>query len=164
MKNLLLALLLSVASLTALAGEAKAPSMSIADTVLRMPVAEGVSLDDAIESMKLRANALNFKLVAHQPMHKELAALGVQSPRIEIFQFCDAGLALEMIEHDMNFVAYMPCRIAVLEDAKGKGWLLTANLDFFIGAASLTPDLQKKAHKIRDTMKEIMTAGANGDL
>ena len=44
------------------------PMPKIADTVLKMPLAEGVTADSAIESMKLRANALNFKLVAHLPL------------------------------------------------------------------------------------------------
>ncbi|RXL71700.1 DUF302 domain-containing protein, partial [Citrobacter sp. AAK_AS5] len=67
----------------------------IADTVLKMPLAEGVSADDAIESMKLRANALNFKLVAHLPLSQQLKSMGIESKRVEIFQFCDAAIAHE---------------------------------------------------------------------
>jgi hypothetical protein len=35
-------------------------------------IAQGVSIDDAIESMKLRANGLNFKLVADLPLSDQV--------------------------------------------------------------------------------------------
>jgi uncharacterized protein (DUF302 family) len=163
MRKLVLGLLL--ASLSWASAHAATPgALNIADTVVRVPIADNVSMDDAIESMKLRANALNIKLVGHQPMYKELQAMGVESRRIEIFQFCDAGIGWEMIKHDMNFAAYMPCRIVLVEDDKGKGWLVMANMNFFIGAANLPPDLKKQAEKVRDGLNEVIKAGANGEL
>ncbi len=140
------------------------PGIDIAQTVIKMALEEGVSMDDAVDSMKLRANTLNFKLVAHQPLSKELEAQGVKSRRMEIFQFCDARIANEMVSHDMNFAAYLPCRIAMVEDQKGKPWLVMMNLDLFIQSAELPAALNKKAVFVRDTLKSIMEAGASGDL
>jgi uncharacterized protein (DUF302 family) len=141
-----------------------APSMAIADTVLKMPLAEDVTADDAIDSMKLRANARNFKLVAHLPLYKELQAMGIDSRRVEIFQFCDARIAHEMISHDIDFSAYLPCRITLIEDENGDTWLVTLDLDVIIRTANLPPDLMENAIVVRDTIREIMQAGANGDL
>ena len=146
------------------AGVYAQPKINIADTVIKIQIAEDVSMDDAVDSMKLRANTLNFKLVAHQPLYKELQAMGLESKRIEIFQFCDARIAKAMISFDVNFAAYLPCRIVLLEDEKGKAWLLTMNLDMMIGSANLTPELMKKAQKVRDAIASIMDAGATGDL
>ncbi len=162
MRKMLIGFLL--AAVAASAATAAGPQMNIADTVVKMPIADNVSMDDAIESMKLRANALNLKQVAHQPMHKELEALGIPSKRVEIFQFCDAGIGWEMIKYQMDFAAYMPCRIALVEDEKGKGWLIMVNMDFFIGAANLPPDLKRKAEKVRDDLNEVIKAGAAGDI
>ncbi len=147
-----------------LASTARAEGMSIADTVLKMPLAEGVSMDDAVESMKLRANSLNFKLVAHLPLYKELESMGVETKRVEIFQFCDARIARDMIAENLDFSAYLPCRITLIEDQEGKPWLVTLDLDKVIQMAGLPPELMENAIKVRDTMNEIMTAGANGDL
>jgi uncharacterized protein (DUF302 family) len=58
----------------------------------------------------------------------------------------------------------MPCRIALVEDEKGKGWLIMVNMDFFIGAANLPPDLKRKAEKVRDDLNEVIKAGAAGDI
>lgn len=140
------------------------PAMDIDQTVITLPIEDGVSLDDAVESMKLRANSLNFKLVAHQPLYKELQSMGLESRRIEIFQFCDARIAKAMIAYNISFSAYLPCRITMLEDDSGKRWLITMNLDMFIASANLPPELHEKAIYVRDTIREIMEAGAAGDL
>lgn len=137
----------------------------IAQTVVKMPIAEEVSIDEAIESMQLRANALNMKQVAHQPMYKEFEALGLPDAfRIEIFQFCNVQVAKAMIEFDMSFAAYMPCRIVVMQDKAGKGWLIMMNPDLFINSTQLPPELKTQAEKIRDDLMSIVKAGANGDL
>ena len=145
-----------------IAGQAQ--GISISDTVLKMPLADDVSMDDAVDSMKLRANALNFKLVAHLPLYKELESMGVESKRIEIFQFCDARIANEMVIFNPDFSAYLPCRITLLEDTDGKAWLVTLDLGKVIPSANLTPELLEKAELVRDNIVSIMEAGANGDL
>jgi len=142
-----------------------AEGISISDTVLKMPLADDVTMDDAVDSMKLRANALNFKLVAHLPLYKELEAMGVESPpRIEIFQFCDARIALDMVRYNPDFSAYLPCRITLIQDADGKPWLVTLDLGKIIPGANLPPELKDKAETVRTSIESIMTAGANGEL
>jgi uncharacterized protein (DUF302 family) len=141
-----------------------AEEMAISDTVLKMPLADDVSMDDAVDSMKLRANSLNFKLVAHLPLYKELEAMDVESGRIEIFQFCDARIANEMLQFNTDFAAYLPCRIALIEDQDGKPWLVTLDLGKIIPGANLPPELLEKAELVRDNIESIMTAGANGEL
>lgn len=153
------AFLLVMASFSVIAEED-----AIAQTVLKKPLAEGVSMDDAVDSMKLRANSLNFKLVAHLPLYKELEAMGVESGRIEIFQFCDARIAHEMLEYNIDFAAYLPCRITLIEDTDGKPWLVTLDLDQVMTQAQLPPELKEKAIMVRDNIKSIVTAGANGEL
>jgi uncharacterized protein (DUF302 family) len=161
MRPLPLALLLFTAPLV----EAAAPVRSgTNDSVVKMPLAGGVSLDDAVQAMKLKANLLNMKLVGELPLSKQLQAMGQQSRRLEIFQFCDPLTAKKMVEHDLSFAAYLPCRITLVEDDKGRGWLVMLKLDPLIEGADLSPALKRDALKVRDTLNEIMRAGANGDL
>ena len=141
-----------------------AEGISISETVLKMPLADDVSMDDAVDSMKLRANTLNFKLVAHLPLYKELEAMDIETNRIEIFQFCDARIANEMVIFNPDFSAYLPCRITLLEDADGKPWLVTLDLGKIIPSANLSPELMEKAEMVRDKIESIMQAGANGEL
>ncbi len=165
MKKYIACLFLSfLCAVNAAAEPASTPAIDIAQTVVRLPLADDVTPEDAIDSMKLRANVLNFKLVAHQPLSKELESMGVETTRMEIFQFCDPRIARRMVSHDINFAAYLPCRIAMVEDETGKVWLVMMNLDMFIGSAKLPPELEKDALRVRDSLGEIMQAGANGDL
>ncbi len=140
------------------------PPMKIADTVVKLPLAKGVSMDDAVQSMKARANELNMKLVAELPLSKQIVAMGETSRRIEIFQFCDPLTAKKMVEYDLHFAAYLPCRITLVEDAKGQAWLIMMNLDLFLGDPNLTPSLKASAIQVRDTLNAIIKAGANGDI
>jgi uncharacterized protein (DUF302 family) len=92
----------------------------------KMPVAEDVSFDDAIDSMKLRANEINFKFVGHSPLWKDITAItGEETPRVEIFNFCDAMVARKVLDYAPEFVVFIPCRIALIEDADGKIWVMT---------------------------------------
>ncbi|MEO1765731.1 DUF302 domain-containing protein [Thiobacter aerophilum] len=139
--------------------------MSIAETVIKMPLAKGVSLEDAEQSLKLRANALNMKLVAELPLSKQVEAItGKPSRQATIFQFCDAMTARQMLDYSLDFAAYLPCRIALVEDEKGQGWLVMMDLNMLINAANLKPELKAKAIEVRDMLESIMRAGANGEL
>jgi uncharacterized protein (DUF302 family) len=134
-------------------------------TVIRMPLAQGVSMDDAVESMKLRANLLNMKLVAELPLSKQVeATTGKPERRMTIYQFCDAMTAKQMVDYSMDFAAYLPCRIALIEDEKGKGWLVMMDLNILIESTNLNPKLKEKAIEVRDNLENIMKAGANGEL
>ncbi len=141
-----------------------AAQRTIAETVVKMPLAEDVSMDDAVDSMKLRANGLNFKLVAHMPLSEEIKAMGIESKRVEIFQFCDARIAHAMLVAKLDFAAYLPCRITLIEDQQGQPWLVTMDLNRLIEMADLPADLLAQAKTVRDNILDIMHAGANGEL
>lgn len=166
MKSAFLTLILSLFAVgIAMAAGPKpaAPTVvNIAQTVIKLPLAKGVSMDDAVEAMKIRANKLNIMLVAEMPLSRQIIAMGEKSRRIDIYQFCDPLIAKKMVEYDIHFAAYLPCRISLVEDAKGQGWLVMMNLDIFIQDPKLDPLLKADAIKVRDTLNEIIQAGAAG--
>lgn len=149
---------------TSAAAQHRPTTADIAKTVIKMPLAKGVSIDDAITSMKLRASLLNFKLVSHQPLSKQLKAQGVKDVRrLEIYQFCNPATAYDMVEFDMAYAAYLPCRIAVVEGADGKGWLVMLDPQRLL-TKNMPSALRAKAEKVVHNLQEIMKAGANGAL
>lgn len=97
------------------------PKMDVAQTVIKVKIDEDLFIDDAIDSLKLRANSLNVKGVGHQ-----IIPLG--NRRAEIFQFCDAVIAHKILQRNISAVAYMPCRIVVIEDKIGQNWLMMMNM------------------------------------
>ena len=45
---------------------------------------------------------------------------GKPSPKVEIYHFCDALFARELLDYSLEFVVLMPCRIAVVEVSQQK--------------------------------------------
>jgi uncharacterized protein (DUF302 family) len=137
----------------------------------KMLVAEDVSFDDAIESMKLRANEINFKFVGHSPLWKDVAAItGEDTPRVEIFSFCDAMVARKVLDFAPEFIVFIPCRIALIEDAEGQIWVMT--LDWNVNWLNLAQnpnsvldkELREEAIRIREGIRYIMEGAATGDF
>jgi uncharacterized protein (DUF302 family) len=143
-----------------LPADCKPPEMSM----IQCPLADGVSMDDAVTSMKLRANMLNFKLVAHMPLSEQVQAMGGESKRMEIFQFCDAMIAARMVKYSTLFAGYLPCRVALIEDQQGRAWLITLDMDGMMQGTSLPPELVSSALQVRNNIYNILAAGAEGDL
>lgn len=142
------------------------PAVS-ASGVYKIVVQPNISMAEAAESMRLRANALNLKLVAELPLSKQVEAItGKPQKTIIIFQFCDALVAKKLIDVNVDFAVFMPCRIALIEDEKGKGWLVMMDVDTNAIAREkkLAPDLKKKMEEIRAALIDVMKAGAAGDL
>lgn len=125
---------------------------------------DGVSIEEAIESMKLRANLRNFQEVADLPLSDQVKAMGGEGNYMRILAFCDALIANQMVKHDIIFASFLPCRIAVVEDDEGQGWIVTTNMDMMLHATDLPDDLEVVAREVRDTIYSIVDAGRTGDF
>ncbi len=149
----------------AVAGVAGAMSQfAIEDTVVSMPVAEGLTAQDVGDSFLSKAAELNMKYVGHQPLSEELRARGLDSGDLHIYQFCNPEDARKMVDRDMSFAAYMPCRIVIVEDPEGKLHVQMLDLDLMMQFAELDGQALSTATRVRDTLAEIMRAGAAGDF
>jgi uncharacterized protein (DUF302 family) len=155
----------------------QATRMNVRDVMNYMTVKykakEGLSFDDVVESMKLRANQLNFKLVGHSPMWKDFqAVLGdMNAPRVEVFHYCDIAAGREVLKYAPESLVFLPCRIGIMEDADKNIWVMTLDwdvswLDSISGKMGMdsAPELIKAAIDIREKMDNIMRAAAQGDL
>ncbi len=168
MKHLMLAVAFSLTVSTPLmAADDNSPEIRISDvehTVLKLGLAPGVTADAAGEAMLSKAAELNMRLVAQLNVGQEVGSRGIDSMRLEIFQFCNPEDAVKMARFNTIFAAYMPCSIALVEDGDGRIWLQMLNLDMLISAYDLPPELQALALTVNGQMLEIITAGATGDF
>ncbi|MES9969660.1 MAG: DUF302 domain-containing protein [Candidatus Thiodiazotropha sp.] len=154
-----------IISTTAVAGDQ--PEINITDinqTVVQMSVKDGVAKEDAIQALMSRAAEINLKYVARQEVSKELEARGLKTPYLDIFQFCNPEDARKMILHDPIYAAYMPCRIAMVEDKECRLWLMMLNLDMLINSELLPPELTEIAIRVNQAMLDVMVAGATGEF
>jgi uncharacterized protein (DUF302 family) len=131
----------------------------------------GLSFDDVVQSLKLRANSVNFKFVGENLMWKDFrAVLGDDTaPRVEVFSFCDIAVGRQLIKLIPEMSVFLPCRITVMEDADKNIWVLTQDwdvtwLDYANKSMGITPELREAAKDIRAKMDDMMRAAANGDI
>lgn len=150
-------------------------SMDVKDVMnlmaIKYPVKKGLTFDDVKTSMELSANKLNFKKVGESLMWKDIqAVLGdMEAPRMEVYHYCDIAAGREILKYAPEAIVYLPCRIAIMEDADKNLWVLsldwnTSWLDSISGKMGAPDQLMKYAAEIRDKMDVIMKAAANGEL
>lgn len=131
-----------------------------------VPVAEGLSPEDVIESMKSIAVEHNFLFVGESPFYKQIEAITGESYRyVNFLSFCDAQVGRQMLEYRNEYSGFMPCRIALVEDAEGRLTLYSMNLDLMIhGGKELPEELKESAKRVRGTVLAIMEGGASGEF
>lgn len=131
----------------------------------------GLKFDEVKESLFLRANQLNFKFVGENLMWKDFrAVLGdEEAPRIEVYSFCDIAVGRDLLKIAPEFIVFLPCRIAIMEDGDKNIWVLMLdwNMDWIAGyerQLGITDELWKGAIEINRKMDEIMRAAAEGEI
>lgn len=140
---------------------------TIADaTVWKAPLADGISIADAEQVMDFVANEYNIKGVGKLPLSEQVTLMTGEKQRfLKIYEYCDPLTAMKMVEYSDAFSAYLPCRIALVEDKQGKYALYSLNMDLMIsGGKPLPADLLVEANKVKKTMREIMRRGASGEF
>ncbi len=135
-------------------------------TVWKRQLDEGVSPEDAAEAMSSVATEVNIKAVGVLPLSKEVEVkTGKKQRLLTIYQYCNPLTAVKMIEYSDAFSAYLPCRIAMVEDKDGKFWLYSLNMDLMIHGGKVLPDtLLKEANNVKAVMLKLMEAGATGEF
>ena len=116
--------------------------------------------------MRSVANEHNIKNVGELPLSKQVEAMTGKPYRvIGIYMFCNPITATRMLDYSDAFSAYLPCRVAMVEDKQGKVWLYTLNMDMMIyGGTPLPPALKEEALSVKNIILDIMHRGAAGDF
>lgn len=131
-----------------------------------VPVAEGLSTDDVVGSLKSLATSRNLLFVGESPFYKQVQAVTEETYRyVNFLSFCDARVGMKMLDYRDEYSGFMPCRIALVEGQDGKLSLYSMNLDLMIhGGRPLPPELKQDAIRVRDTLREIMLGAAAGEF
>ncbi len=135
-------------------------------TIVRDEVDPELSIEDIEEAMSSVATELQIKEVGMLPLSEQVELqLGEKQRFLKIYQYCKPTTAMTMVDHSDAFSAYLPCRIALIEDQNGKKWLYSLDMDMMIyGGAPLPADLYELALQVKDTITAIQKAGATGDF
>ena len=158
-------------------GDAAKPSTNINSKVVdtnnaiyEVQVADGVSYQDVVDSLKSVSEGMNFVNPANFPIGDHMKLRGVDPQGVkEVHSFCNLSMGTEIILDHPEFLVFAPCRIALYEklDADKK-------LKLFIGLARPTYDLksiknpteraQKSAQQLEDALIKLVDKARRGDF
>jgi len=135
-------------------------------TVWKRQVAEGISFEDVHESIKTIAADNNIKDVGFLPLGDQVSNMeGKKWRKLNIYLYCNPLTAKKMVDYSDAFAAYLPCRVSLLEDKKGRLWIYSLDMDMMIhGGKELPPELKKEAIKVKKIILDILDRAANGDF
>lgn len=135
-------------------------------TVWRAKVKDGLSFDDVDQAIKSVATSMNIKDVGELPLGDQVSAMeGKPWRKLKIYLYCNPLTAAHMIDYSDAFSAYLPCRIALLQDSAGQLWIYTINMDLLIsGGKPLPPALKEEALKVKKIMQTVLSDGAKGEF
>lgn len=135
-------------------------------TVWKEPVADGLTAKEVEDVMKFVANEHNIKNVGELPLSTQVESMTGKPFRfMKIYMFCNALTAAKMVSYSDAYSAYLPCRVTLLEDADGKLWLYSLNMDLMIfGGEPLPPELKTEALNVKKIILDIMKRGASGEF
>lgn len=137
-----------------------------AATVWKAKVADGLTFEEVDESIKAVAIDRNIRDVGMLPLGDQVSAMnGEPWRKLNIYLYCNPLTAAKMIEHDLAYAAYLPCRISLVEDENGDLWLYTLDMDMMIhGGKELPPELLAEALEVKDIMQDILARASEGDF
>lgn len=146
------------------------PPIDTSTAIYELPVNDGVSYQDVVESLKSLSEGLNFVNPANFPIGEHMKLRGVDPDGIkEVRSFCNLSMGTEIILDHPEFLVFAPCRIAIYEktDAQQKRRL-------YIAMDRPTYDLKsiknptaraiQSAQQLETTLLEIMDRARKGDF
>lgn len=137
-----------------------------AATVWTVKVADGLSFEDVDQSIKAVAADRNIRAVGELPLGDQVSLMtGEPWRKLNIYLYCNPLTAAKMIEYDIAYAAYLPCRVSLVEDADGQLWLTSLDMDMMIhGGKELPPELKAEAEQVKDIIQDILNRAAEGDF
>lgn len=153
---------------------AKSEGDIIYATVWEKKVNEGVSFEEVVDAIKEVGIEANMKAVGDLPLGKELKARGIKSGHLRVLSYCSPDIARKMVDFSAAASAYLPCRVTIVDHGpslEGKEgverktglWIYTLNMDMMIELGKkMPPELKKVTLFVRNTIFEMLEAGASG--
>ena len=133
-------------------------------------VRNGLSIDEVVDSLVLRAQKHGFMLVKRFQMWRKFPVIeGEEAPyKVEVISICDPPVSREWMDYAPEMALHVPPRIAVVEDRNRELWLMMMmdwEMQWIEPArnARLDPKLLAQGIQCRGWLEDIVRAAANGE-
>ena len=146
------------------------PAIDINTAIYEVPVNDGVSYQDVLDSLKSVSEGMNFVNPANFPIGEHIKLRGIDPQGVkEVHALCNLTMGTDIMLDHPEFLVFAPCRIALYEkpDANKK-------LRLFLGLDRPTFDLKsiknpterakKSAQALEDALILLMSKARKGDI
>lgn len=141
------------------------PDIDLSTAIYEVPVKEGVSYDDVVDSLKSVSEGMNFVNPANFPIGEHMKLRGVDPQGIkEVHSFCNLSMGTEIILDHPEFLVFAPCRIALYEK-QSKLYLGLDRPSYDLKSVkNPTVRAQKSAQELEDALIQLMEKARRGDI
>lgn len=141
------------------------PDIDLTTAIYEVPVQQGVSYQDLVDSLKSLSEGMNFVNPANFPIGEHMKIRGVDPQGIkEVRSFCNLSMGTEIILDHPEFLVFAPCRIAIYEKQN----------QLYLGLDRPTYDLKsikhptaraiQSAQTLEDALIQLMEKARRGDF
>ncbi len=146
------------------------PPIDQSSAIYELPVKEGVSYQDVLDSLKSLSEGMNFVNPANFPIAENMKLRGINPQGIkEVHSFCNLSLGTEIMLDHPEFLVFAPCRVALYEKPDAN-----KRMRLFLALDRPTYDLksiknptaraQKSAQELEDALIQLMEKASRGDI
>jgi uncharacterized protein (DUF302 family) len=151
-------------------GLAGMPKIDMNSAIYEVPVNDGVSYQDVLDSLKSVSEGMNFVNPANFPIGDHMKARGVDPQGIkEVHSFCNLSMGTEIMLDHPEFLVFAPCRIALYEKPD-----INKKLHLFLALDRPTFDLKsiknpterakKSAQQLEDALIQLINKARKGEI
>lgn len=128
-------------------------------------VAPGVSVQEIEEAFAGVAAEDNLRPVGELFLSNELAVRSGRAQKfLKVYSYCDPYTARAIVDFSPPMAAFLPCRIAVVEQHDGL-WIYAMNMDILIKMGRpMPPELRATVMQVRAAMLKMLDRAAKGEF
>ena len=116
---------------------------------------------NALFDLKQGIEDANFSILAVAPISTGIKGIGHKIPHLRVIDFCNLNDGYDLLKNNMNYSAFMPCRIAIYKD--GKYTVMISYLPtYFSKFFKNTPEQKKTVIKVTRKIISIMNSVKTG--
>lgn len=132
---------------------------------IRAQLPTGMRPDEVVNALKSAATERSLLFVGESPFYKQVQAVTGEPYRyVNFLSFAHAAANKTLLDQSDEFAAYLPIRIAVVEDAQGRLWLHTLDFESIIALTGASDPSIRDVNALQQQVTELMKSVADGDF
>lgn len=141
------------------------PDVDLNNAIYEVPVKQGVSYQDVVDSLKSVSEGMNFVNPANFPIGDHMKQRGIDPQGVkEVRTFCNLSMGTDIMLDHPEFLVFAPCRIALYEK-QGQLYLGLDRPSYDLKhIKNPTARALASAQQLEDALIELMAKARKGDF